>query len=884
MEDIQKALHIVYGNGNDTQLKTQASYYLTEVLKKRESIQYFEGLMQTPSDDSLQIVKVNYGATILQKRLMYSFDLFPLNMLNGIKDFIFQKLIQFKTNNLIVKQLSLCIVALALQDPSWNNFMDNVVQKIPISNENNPLLLTLFMEIANASSKMDLIEISMRNRFIQIISQATPTIIQFIISICNQDISLINKSTDCLCSWIQYSTISIDYYKVSPLIPFLLKQLGSSSCEAISNVMDTFIKKLTHIDSHAPSPQEKEIIMNIAVGILQEYTNYTVMISRNPLNCFFEISYLIAIDLYKYVTSQYSMLIKEHLNQLILASDTINEDVIRNVSEAAIVLLETTSTRRASESTVLYEFLTNFARQMMQKVVSLHFDPQERQGEELEEFLKFRKTSSFYLFRKCIDVLGNSASIDILPGLWNSVNNKETVIAALIAGYEDFSMSNSQELFQIISSSIQYISQQQNVPFVFTRSLIIVLGKYGRFFHDSCPQVVPQCINFLSKFVGNDLYGSKTAKSMMLLSQECSSQMVQNLSLLKGIYTNVIRLVMTGKLKGNEKQFEDYIHAYCNVIGSAPTHEYLQELFNEPNIVIKKSALGKIINNETLTAFWLMKTIFIGLKRSKFKQEIAAVIIDYMVPQMLFSLLEIASINKNEQALESACIVIGKMFMVIEVHCQPFFSQCIDSIKACFNITHASSLINCLSMIADALYTHSIFQETLRKNCVPLLNEAMKLCTLTTNDLIIDCADCIFYFNRIKLPTEFLPYAFNWLLQFTSVPDQDAYHAICENLVDFINDGNSIDLVKQPTTLLTMIESVVHLFSKDRQDDCITVLREIYITDIPSFCNNMQLILQQKYTTIPNGFKQTIITTSKLSKNDFIKIMKELFMLLKETS
>ncbi|ELP95058.1 hypothetical protein EIN_253220 [Entamoeba invadens IP1] len=882
MEELVQYIQIAFGPGSSPEMKTQASAGLAAFLKKPESFNFFQSLMMTPRNDPLFIEKVNYGAMILQKKLMYNYSNIPKELLPQIKEFVFAKIVEFKNEKLLVKQISLSIVAFALQDITWNNFVLGILEKIPVSQENNSLLLTLFTEVAIAGEKMDLIDTSMRAKFAEVINQTAPSIFDFVVNVCSQNVALTPIAGACVVEWINSTNLSLEVFQKSTLIGFFLKQLGSPYSDISSSVIEAFLKKLTEKNSRLPNDQEKAIIMNLAIGVMQEFVKYTPMITQNPLPCFFQISELFAMDLLQYVKSQYAPLINEHLNQLVLAADTVDEDVVRSVSDASIALLQAPSTRRAKESALLYEFLTDFARKMFQKVVTIHLDTRGLNGEELVDFLVLRKNVPYVVLRRCVDTLSNIASIDILIQLWGVNTNKEPIIAALDACSEDLVMSpGTSRLIQLFSVGIQYVAQQPEIPVLFTRSLIIAIGKYARFFGEECPQVVPDCVEFLMKYVGHPILGKKVAGALMRLSHGCPVCMASKVGVLKTVYDSVVQSVVQGKLKGNEKQFSKLINTFCNVIGSDSTHELLQQVFTVPANVVRKSVIAKSVNNETMTGLWLMGVIFSGLNRSKFRMEIAAVILELQVPEVLHGLLELLVNIKNEGGIDECCDVIGGMYLVIQAHAQPFLINSLQIIGKGYSFTKSASFILCLSKIIDAVYSTQMLRDTLLKNSVPILDQAMKSANSVSNDLIEYIAAC---FGTMTIPKEIFEGVFKWHVTMLITPEQRAYHALCINLVRIINNKEVTAAVVQPEVLLSCLESVVHLYTKEREKECSLVLRELYAIDSVSFCNNMQLIFQNKYTTVPNGFRQSFMPNNRLPKSAFNKLIEDLFFILKETA
>ncbi|ELP84550.1 hypothetical protein EIN_170850 [Entamoeba invadens IP1] len=878
MENINDLIQKAFGNASvSPTVKNQSMAYLTEFLKKPEAFNYFQPLMTTPSTDPLQLIKVNYGSMILQKKLMYNFSQIQPQVLQQINEFVFQKIFEFQKSQLIVKQLSLAIVAFTLHDQSWGNFIDTIVNKIPNTSQNAELLTSVFLEIASAAEKMDLVDSSMRAKFIQIIAQATPSVLDFVVSMNSQNSISFRLASECLSSWVKNSGVEITYYRNSQVLPFLLRQLQTQNGEAASTVLDDFLFKMMQTNKECQG--QKDAILNITVLILQEFVKYVDVIQKIPYSCFFTISQLISMDAYTYIKSQYSQTLSAYLNLLVVASNVVEENTIHDVSEAAISLLETPSSKRAQESKELYEFFMPFAKAMLEKVVTLHMDCKNLEGEDLEDFLHFRETSTFYLVRKCVDTIGSTSSVNMLVYLWENVTNKEVILASLEAAYEDLSIVSSQQLINLFSYSIQLVNQNTNVPKQFIKTLIVTIGDYARYFGENFPNVIESCVTFLMKYVGAPGFGEKAAKALRNLAEE-SGEKIGSYQSLQQMFQNVVDTILQGKLKGNEVQFEDIIIAFCMSLGG--NQGAVEQLFIKVVNVLNETS--NTLTDSTINALWILETIFIGLKKSKHHNEIGMMIVNFQIPQLLHNVIQNGVQRKANKVYEKGCATLGVMYEVTRRNSSQFFGQTTSLLTQGYVLTKNGFFIFSLSKIIDALFEFDEFKQPLKEQCLPLIMEAMKNCTIDANDVIIDITDCIFGIAKTNVPDNFVESAMNWLVSFLKVADRSAYRGICDQLVDFIMQNRVNKYIEQPTVILSIMESVVSLYSKDRVDNASFVLRLIYNKNPGVFCQNMQLIFSNKYQ-VPDGFKQSLLPTNqKYTKEQIKKILSDLFFILKETA
>ncbi|KAL7719680.1 Exportin 1 family protein [Entamoeba marina] len=853
MDQVLQAINTLYGQNQQNEQRTHASKFLDDFVKVPQAWNVFGDLLNTPSNDPLQIHKANYGALILQKKLMYQFDSVPQQQLPTIKEFIFQRILVFKQSGLVVKQLTLALIALALQDTTWEQFINSIIQHIPPTDDTITLLFAIFKEIGSSAEKTSVIDATMKSRFNAILLQSIPSIFDFVISSCNRNENNLSGGSDCLIEWIEHCNIPCSYYSNSQLLPFLFSKLSSSHCEKVSSVLVSIITQLTKTIKKEVSQADFSIILNLTSAFLENFSKYTTVVQQHPLQCFCEISFLLEPNLINFIQSQNVNYVNEHLKQLLLMSDTRDEDVIAMVSESAIVLLETpVTTRRKNISSALYQFFAPFAKEMMIKVITTHMDVGSRQGDDLLDFLQFRNGSSAYLLRKCVDCLGCSVSIEIIHHIFMNTQYKESCLSALLSCDEDFCQCDSPKLFEIFN-----LSFQNNSNPLFVETLLITIGRYARYFLAVCPNTIPSCASFVIQFLNKQRIGFFASQALERLSLECGIRMNDSFQQIMVAYGESVKNIVSQGLENREEEYRNIIFTVCNIANAQYSHELICQIFVEPLNVLLNSAQTRQLNVTTLTASWILKTIFRGLKELKQKKK--------QLPEILHILLSLASESKEMKAIDEITAVIGFMYRVIQASAQPFYQQTINCIANCFIQTQSPAAINCLSLIITSLSSYSQFHSMLRKTITPILLEAMNKVTINSNDLIIDCSDCLSYMIKIGMDEGLRKPSFMWLLQCISVPDRAAYRAVCDNLVSYITNKIVPELIIHVDVLEIVLQSVITLYSKDRMQDSIYLLREIYVADLPI------------------KFQQTLCSETGLGKLKFASMMEEFFLLCKET-
>ena len=144
--------------------KTQANIQLQHLLNDPQSLNFVVPLMSIPKNDPMYQFKMNIGATILQKRLLFNISLFNQQTIEQMKQFVVKNLLENSNNNFIIKQLSICLNLIYLHDQLSNSVVltDYIFKMIPLNKDTVLLLTTVFNEIALSLKNINLIEITYR--------------------------------------------------------------------------------------------------------------------------------------------------------------------------------------------------------------------------------------------------------------------------------------------------------------------------------------------------------------------------------------------------------------------------------------------------------------------------------------------------------------------------------------------------------------------------------------------------------------------------------------------------------------------------------------------------------------------------------------------------
>ncbi|GMM31131.1 Mtr10 protein [Martiniozyma asiatica (nom. inval.)] len=250
LPQVKQALDTLYGT-SDATLKSSANRFLLEFQRSKDAWQLlFPVLGDSNADFQLQV----FMAQTLRSKIQYDFGQLPENAIESLRNSVLQLLITFTEPKykIIVRQASIALVYLTMQDFTWKNSIPQIIEILSNSNSFNNLFEFLkilpeeMIDVGKTPLTSEEFDLQTQNLLINNVERVL-VILNRVSQNKASNSGEINVSIlNCIKSWLFEVPVSDIMQKYPNLWPIVV--LGFKDDETFETSVDCLITIVTEID------------------------------------------------------------------------------------------------------------------------------------------------------------------------------------------------------------------------------------------------------------------------------------------------------------------------------------------------------------------------------------------------------------------------------------------------------------------------------------------------------------------------------------------------------------------------------------------------------------------------------------------------------------
>lgn len=602
LEQISEALDVLYGTGTSPAMKNEANAFLLQFQRSKDAWGVIFPVFESQSSGNTMKL---FMAQTLRSKIQYDFGQLPEESIKSLRESVLALILNVNKgspSNLIVRQLAISLAYLALQDFSWTNGVQQLIETLP-SNGCLKILLEFLrilpeemVEVEKTpltteefEKQTDLLLTSNMDRVLFVINELTgsPAI---------EDMEVMNLSLNCFKSWLFDLPVDIILQRFPNLWQLVMK--GFQDDESFDTAVDCLITIISEINIFGDDDDLRyvdliQLILNFLISLepfiesnwddsniierLTELFSITIeswhnLIVKNPEN--FEklinielklTSYPDDLDIIKYTFKCWSDL----KSMLVLPPYKHSREMFKPIYLKLVsILISHLSYPMGSDSTDLTVLFNG--------------------NKETEDKFKDSRYEIGDTLKDCCSVAGSFNTLSIpfekLQRIINAGNRiKWQEIEALLFSIRCMAKEVQTNENKILPEIMNYLIQLPENPKV-RYAAILVLGRYT-IWTSKHPEFMEMELDYISKGfqIDNSMYSQKDKDDIIMASShalkyfciDCSDLLVNYLPILHQLYMGIESGI---DIQSNYDIIEGLSHVIHKVILSDETNGQIDEV------------------------------------------------------------------------------------------------------------------------------------------------------------------------------------------------------------------------------------------------------------------------------------------------------------------
>ncbi|EKE42201.1 hypothetical protein ENUP19_0358G0019 [Entamoeba nuttalli] len=907
VEDVLKAISVLYSPQQIPEETTKADQYLQEFMKTKEAWQVIPLLLTSEPSVAFYQQRIYYGAIILKKKVCYNFK--EIENFDELFKFILKCLSVYKNQKMITSHLAQSLAALCVQSNSWNDYFPLIIQNFPITDTSNiPVLLLMFSSIAEANKKLPFAKKEYLYSLHDNLIHTSPTILDFIQ---RSFVLFPGNALDCFNSWIQNLDISISLLNQCQIIQMIFEGIKQKNLrERSSDSFYYFMKKIRSINEKT-TDEEVGICINIVQYVLKQLiTNISsiVQTTQGDIEDFEWVS-----DFYcslGFVLTTY--IDKIDSNQFIMYYRLLDQFTcirsIRNITRITDVVVDLTDflneTAHESMREKICFALTETFVSMFEHVLRVQ-TPLIDNGdqEELLDFIDFRKDVISEFVRRSCDIVPCPLLLDTISSICvSTIPNQLDIAEASLFCFRSLARVLSEYKSEMVLSILQSIVKIESTNLHFLHTSVFCVGRYCDWIHNYAPTFAPTALQYILKYINIPELIEPVAISFENMCDGCAVDFIPLIDVISQTFSSVYQqMPQSWKVGGVNGSFSSLINGYCLVLEKQPFEIKLKyiETFIPPLV----KSLSQPISPELMTALiGILTSWFDSGVKLNLQNITISFLQKYDVIPTLFRLMEFAIQNKNESLIEDIASCIRYLFFFIGPSIVDFTQTISTQMVQWWQNTHLASIVKMYSFLIRALKREDDRSHNpLCKNyCFtfipPVLDTIFQFVLVQPKSSYTDViTECFIIISQLldKYPLEFSDSVLQqrfipWSLNVLDTMSGETFGTVVDSMILFFHSNRSsysnTYLQNEGETLIRSLLSNARKFTtKTKREKVIDLMSLLYEQNPELISHKTSLVIQNEYNFLPIEIINSFASI-KMKKTDYQYLLDDFFYICRETA